>query len=117
MLDRQKRQESKPDEGPTIFHGRPNRTNLSQTSDRRISTRNGLKRSVRQMKRDDDLEEDIKDEESMLADAEVDLDEAQKQLESSHELDTRFHEPTEDVEDGAAEEPNWEECNREHVGH
>ena len=72
---------------------------------------------VRQMKRDDELEEDIKDEESMLADAEIDLDEAQKRLESSRESDTRFHEPSEDVEDGAAEEPNWEEYNREHVGH
>ena len=72
---------------------------------------------VRQMKRDDELEEDIKDKELMLADAEIDLDEAQKRLESSRESDTRFHEPSEDVEDGAAEEPNWEEYNREHVGH
>jgi len=76
-----------------------------------------LKRSVRQMKRDNELEEDIKDEESMLADADIDLDEAQKRLESSRESDTRFHEPSEDVEDGAAEEPNWEEYNRKHVGH
>ena len=53
----------------------------------------------------------------MLADAEVDLDKAQKQLESSRKSDTPFHEPSEGVEDGTAEAHNWEEYNHEQVGH
>ena len=53
----------------------------------------------------------------MLADAEKDLDEAQKRLESSCKSDTQLHGPLKDVEDGATEEPNWDEYNREHVGH
>ena len=76
-----------------------------------------LKRLVQQIKRHDDLEEVVKDNDLMLADTELDLDEAQKRLELSCKSDTRFYKPSEDVEDGAAEEANWEEYNHEHIGH
>jgi hypothetical protein len=77
-----------------------------------------LKRSVRQMRRGEEPDEDIKDEELFLEDARVDLEEAEKRLESSRESDkTKFNEPSEDAEDGAADRPNWDEYDREHVGH
>ena len=55
----------------------------------------GLQRSVQQLKRETDLEEDITAEEFiglvMLVDAQADLGDSQKRLESSRESDTRYN--------------------------